>query len=75
MYQIDLKQIYMIIGLGAGREWISLLLVTVEKTTCFQVNVGACVHAKPLQLCPTFGTLQTVAHQDPLPMRFSRHKY
>ena len=35
----------------------------------------ACECAKSLQLCPTFATPWTVAHQAPLSMGFSRQEY
>ena len=39
-------------------------------------SVKQCVHAKSLQLCPTFcNPPWTVAHQAPLRMGFSRQKY
>ena len=35
----------------------------------------ACMPTKSLQLCPTFATPWTVAHQTPLSMGFSRQEY
>ena len=39
------------------------------------LSLDACVHAKSLQLCPTFPTLWTVASQASLSMGFSRQEY
>ena len=53
-------------------SWLPLLKETFGRVPSYSAT---CVHAQSLSHVQLFETSWTVAHQIPLPMGFSRHKY